>query len=148
MTDPETLYEPLTWADVLADPSLQNLPYKVELEDGKITMSPAGNKHGMVQTDVAAELRSRPGGKAWVEGSVQCGLNTTQVADVVWMSDARFAQHGAPDPMRMAPEICVEVRSPSNSQNDMLRKAEAYLAAGAEEVWIVELDGSRRVIKS
>ncbi|HSA71392.1 MAG TPA: Uma2 family endonuclease, partial [Burkholderiales bacterium] len=36
-----------------------------------------------------------------------------------------------------APELCIEVVSPSNSRQEMREKIEAYLATGAEEVWIV-----------
>jgi Uma2 family endonuclease len=36
-----------------------------------------------------------------------------------------------------APEICVEVVSPANSVKELREKTDAYLAAGAEEVWIV-----------
>ena len=36
-----------------------------------------------------------------------------------------------------APELCIEVVSPSNSRKEMSEKTRAYLAAGAHEVWIV-----------
>ena len=39
--------------------------------------------------------------------------------------------------MTRAPEICIEVVSPSNSVKELEEKKTAYLAAGAEEVWIV-----------
>lgn len=46
----------LTWADVLANPHLQNLPFNLELNRwGRIETSPASNRHGMVQVDIAAE---------------------------------------------------------------------------------------------
>ena len=35
-----------------------------------------------------------------------------------------------------APEICVEVVSPSNSDEEMLQKKDLYLGAGAKEVWL------------
>ena len=48
------------------------------------------------------------------------------------------------DPAPSAPEICVEVASPGNTSKWLLEKAAAYLAAGANEVIIVELDGRIR----
>jgi hypothetical protein len=37
----------MQWADVLADRSLRDLPYKIELDrNGNIIMSPASNRHG------------------------------------------------------------------------------------------------------
>jgi Uma2 family endonuclease len=44
----------------------------------------------------------------------------------------------------VAPGICVEVASPGNAEKWLLEKAAAYLAAGATEVVIVELDGRIR----
>ena len=136
----------MSWSDVLADPSLRDLPYKVELNaQGQIVMSPAGNRHGIVQTQIAMELATRGGGTVWVEGAVRCTDGSVRVADVVWMSDARLALHGTPDPMTVAPEICVEVKSPSNTASEMTEKIRLYLEAGAHEVWIVSLDGTRTV---
>lgn len=138
----------MTWADVPADPTLQNLPYKIELnKDGKIVMSPAGNNYGMHQAEIVTELGARQHGKASVEGSVRVDDGAVVVADVVWMSDERMALHGAPDPMSVAPEICVEVVSPSNSKAEMVRKVAQYLRAGAHEVWVVDIEGGRTVHK-
>ena len=40
----------MTWADVMAHPQLQDLPFKIELNRwGRIEMSPASNEHGKVQ---------------------------------------------------------------------------------------------------
>ncbi len=44
-----------------------------------------------------------------------------------------------------APEICVEVMSPSNVWAEMEEKVTLYLARGAQEVWICEADGVIRV---
>jgi hypothetical protein len=52
---PETLV--LRWNEVLRDPSLQDLPYKIELNArGKIDMSPASNRHARLQARLASEL--------------------------------------------------------------------------------------------
>ena len=44
-----------------------------------------------------------------------------------------------------APEICVEVRSPSNTDAEMAFKTQLFLNAGAVEVWIVADDGGWQV---
>ncbi len=41
-------------------------------------------------------------------------------------------------PLLPAPELCIEVRSPSNRWTDLLEKAVEYLKIGVEEVWLVE----------
>jgi Uma2 family endonuclease len=40
-----------------------------------------------------------------------------------------------------APEICVEIISPSNTPNEMEDKIELFLEAGAKEVWLITEDG-------
>lgn len=137
----------MTWADVMAHPQLQDLPFKIELNRwGRIEMSPASNQHGMVQSDLVTELRNKPGGRVVSECSVQT-TDGVRVADVAWISDARLAELGNVTPFPRAPELCVEIMSPSNSWAAMHMKAGLYLEAGAEEVWIQTLDGQRTVIK-
>jgi Uma2 family endonuclease len=137
----------MTWAEVMANPYLKDLPFKIELNKwGKIEMSPASNEHGAMQFSVGKELDLRPGGKVIME----CSIATTdgvRVADIAWISDARAQEIGAVTPFPKAPEVCVEVKSPSNSWAEMHMKASLYLGAGAEEVWIVGLDGERRIIR-
>lgn len=54
----------MQWSDVLRNPFLQNLPFKIELNKwGKIEMTPASNQHGIAQVELATELRKRRGGK-------------------------------------------------------------------------------------
>jgi Uma2 family endonuclease len=138
----------MTWADVMASPYLKDLPFKIELNKwGKIEMSPASNEHGTVQFAVGKELDRRPGGRVLVECSIATS-DGVRVADVAWVSDERLRQMGPVTPYPRAPEICVEVMSPSNSWPEMEMKAALYLEAGAEEVWIASLDGQRRVIKA
>jgi Uma2 family endonuclease len=137
----------LTWADVLADPNLQNLPYKIELNRwGRIEMSPASNQHGALQMDIGTELKKRRGGKVIVECSIQTS-DGVRVADVAWISNARLKQLGMLTPLPQAPEICVEIMSPSNSWAALHMKAGLYLEAGAQQVWVVTLDGKRTVIE-
>ena len=134
----------MRWADVLADKSLRDLPYKIELDRwGNIMMSPASNRHGRFQVVIATLLEGIGGGKSLLE----CSVDTPEgvkVADVAWCSDAFFAEHGYETPYTRAPEICVEVRSPSNSDEEMNFKIRLYLGAGAREVWIVFDDGRVR----
>ncbi len=136
----------LKWADVLANPLLQNLPFKIELNRwGRIEMSPASNQHGVVQSDYVAELRKRRGGKVITECSIQT-TDGVRVADVAWISNARLKALGLVTPLPSAPEICVEIMSPSNTWAEMHMKASYYLEAGAEQVWVVALDGKRTII--
>ena len=136
----------LRWAELCNDPLLRDLPGKVELNIyGVIEMSPASNRHGMKQADIARALADQlPAGAAMVE----CSIATTEgvrVPDVAWASDEFIARHGVVTPFPSAPEICVEVRSPSNTDAEMAFKTQLFLAAGAVEVWIVSDTGAWQI---
>jgi Uma2 family endonuclease len=49
---------------------------------------------------------------------------------------------------RVAPDLCVEVLSPTNTRIQMAEKTNAYLAAGAKEVWIVDENGIPEIYTS
>ena len=131
------------WANLTNDPSLHDLPYKIELnEEGVIQMSPASNRHGMKQADIAFDLRSGlNGGRVITECAVLTRIGV-RVPDVAWASDALLASEGNNSPFSKAPEICVEIRSPSNSDAEITEKVVAYLEAGAQEVWVVAEDAA------
>lgn len=136
----------LRWSDVITNPYLQDLPFKIELNRwGKIEMSPASNQHGALQVDLATELKKRRGGRVLVECSIQTA-DGVRVADVAWISRRRLEVIGWSTPFSQAPEICVEIMSPANTWAEMHMKAGLYLAAGAQQVWVVGLDGKRTVI--
>jgi Uma2 family endonuclease len=54
-----------------------------------------------------------------------------------------MAARGFETPYARAPEICVEVTSPSNSRTEMREKIDAYLASGANELWLVYPNSKR-----
>ena len=135
----------MDWARVLSNPFLQGLPFKIELNKwGKILMSPASNHHGILQFEAAFYLRSNlSDGRVITECSIltQDGV---KVADVAWASDTFMKKNGTATPYQEAPEICIEVVSPSNSRGEIEEKIQLYLAAGAKEVWICQNDGTVR----
>ncbi len=133
------------WAEVVADRTLRDLPYKIELNAwGKIEMSPASNRHGLLQARITSELaRQLSGGEVITECSVLTQIGV-RVPDVVWASAQFLDVHGEVTPFPRAPEICVEIVSRSNSEDEIEAKTAAYLAAGAREVWTVSEDGAMR----
>ena len=132
----------MQWSEVIANPYFQNLPFKIELNRyGKIEMTPASNQHGRLQSKISALLeRKLKKGEALTE----CSIQTTEgvkVADVAWCSKAFIKEYGYTTPYPCAPELCVEIVSPSNSKQEMSEKVQLYLQAGAQEVWIVWENG-------
>ena len=132
----------MEWAEVIENPFLKDLPFKIELNEwGKILMSPASNNHGMKQFDIGTMInRSKRSGQVIIECSIQTSKGT-KVADIAWASDEFIAKYGDVTPYEIAPEICVEVVSPSNSKGEMQEKIELYLNQGAIEVWLCDLEG-------
>jgi Uma2 family endonuclease len=130
------------WLETIDDPLFAAIPYKVELnEKGAFEVSPASNRHAMLQAFVAAELRRLlPDGTAFTECSIVTRTGV-RVPDVAWASRELIARHRITTPFAAAPEICVDVLSPSNTPPAMSEKVAAYLEAGAVEVWLVRDDG-------
>jgi Uma2 family endonuclease len=67
------------------------------------------------------------------------------VADVAWASADFLRRHGVANPYPEAPEIVIEILSPSNTLAEMEEKKELYFARGAREFWICEEDGRMRI---
>ena len=140
ITSPEALI--LKWEEVLRDPTLHDLPYKIELNAwGKIEMSPARARHALLQAYIAGDLI-----KQLSEGVVLTGCPVLtdiglRVPDVVWASQAFMQRHASADILPSAPEICVEVIPPSNTEMEITDKTRAYLQACAVEVWIATEEG-------
>jgi Uma2 family endonuclease len=136
----------MTWQEVLERKELQNLPFKIELnEKGKVEMSPATNVHGYLQSEISGLLRDFLKRKGQV--ATECSVLTSEgvkVADVAWTSKEFREEYGNTTPFPVAPEICVEIISPSNSTKEILEKIGLYTAAGAKEVWTCNLEGEMR----
>lgn len=135
------------WDEVLQDPTLRELPYKIEVNArGKVEMSPASVRHGWLQAAVAAAFAQHlPEGVTVTECPILTSIGV-RVPDVVWASAQFIRRHGALSPLPRAPEICVEVVSSSNVESEINAKVRAYLAAGAEEVWLVAENGTIRFV--
>ncbi|MCP4995336.1 MAG: Uma2 family endonuclease [Gammaproteobacteria bacterium] len=133
----------MEWAEVINNPLLKDLPFKIELSKyGKILMSPASNKHGWIQMRIGNNLANKlPGGEVIAECSIQTSEGV-KVADVAWASAAFINTFAYKTPYPKAPEICIEITSPSNSRAEITAKVELYLAKGAQEVWVVYEDGN------
>jgi len=131
------------WEELCSDPLLAQIEGRVETDRfGQIIMSPPpGYNHGDFQFQVAFHLhQSNPSGKTTTE----CPISTTEgvkAADVAWISKERLLDAVVNNVLTIAPEICVEVLSPSNSKSEIDEKKRLYFEAGAEEVWICDLKG-------
>lgn len=128
----------MTWEEICEDPNLRDLPFKIETNQrGQIVMSPARSRHGEYQHEIGVLLRQfLPHGRVVVECPIQTSSGV-RVPDVAWTSPARRQ----PIIYTVAPEICVEVLSPYNDEEEMAEKRALYLEAGALESWVCAEDG-------
>ena len=133
----------MKWDQVCADKLLQDLPYKIELNEwGNIVMSPASNRHGNLQTKIALYLMSQmPDGTVLTECSVDTAKGV-KVAEVAWVSDAFLQRNKGATPYVEAPEVCVEIQSPSHSDTEIAEKRNLHFATGAREYWLCDEDGN------
>ena len=132
-----------TWDTILADRTLRNLPYKIETNRyNKIIMSPASNWHSDYQYEIAKQLEQRlANGRVSVEFAIQTA-DGIRAPDVIWISKVRRAPYGRTTSLPIAPEICIEILSPSNHREEMLTKMTLYYAKGAQEVWLCDEHGN------
>lgn len=129
----------MNWAEVVAHPSLQDLPFKIELNEyGQVVMNPVKINYSFYQGRIGNLLQNmRTDGVVLTE----CAIWTekgTKCADVAWASTELFEQLQDKTEALIAPEICVEVTSLSNSAKEMRQKRKLYFEQGAKEVWICD----------
>lgn len=126
------------WDELLADPELHKIEGRIETDRfGHVIMSPPpAPKHGFYQSEIAYLLRElKDHGRVLTE----CPISTAdgvRAADVAWASLQCIKELGGRSCFPHAPEICVEVLSPGNSDAEIEEKIALYFEAGAGEVWI------------
>ena len=135
----------MTWKEICNDPLLAETPYKIESDRwGNIVMSPPpGAAHSDFQGEIIALLaRLMTGGHAQPAYPVQT-TNGVKGIDVVWVSSERRKQKPKSSLVHLlAPEICIEVLSPSSKRAELSQKLLLYFERGAQEGWICGKKGS------
>jgi Uma2 family endonuclease len=132
----QTSFNLQRWTEILADPYLANLPHRLETDrHGHIIMSPPPvPSHGSRQLEIGRLLAElMPHGN----GLSECPLSTSdgvKAIDVAWLSAERSGEAEATPCLTRAPEICVEILSPSNTTSEIQEKIALYLEAGARGV--------------
>lgn len=139
----------MNWASICENPLLANLPYKIQTDKwGNIVMSPASNRHGIYQAKIVSLLsRFMETGLVIAECSVET-REGTKVADVAWASTQFIQINKDMTPFIEAPEICVEILSPSNTAAEMDEKKELYFARGCKEFWLCDAEGKMKFYKN
>ena len=118
-------------------------------------MSPVNDEHSGIAVNIATAFNNysrRYGfGQAGVEAGyiLLSGPDTVRGPDVSFRLVPRRRMRRSSGFIAGAPDIAVEVFSPSNTAAEMERKVGEYLAAGSQRVWVVypaTPSAARRVI--
>jgi Uma2 family endonuclease len=139
----------MDWQEVTERPELRNLPFKIELnQDGEITMNPVKIKHSFFQNEIGHLMRTmRNDGFALTECAIKTSRGT-KCADIAWASLDVFLSIFVQTEADIAPEVCVEVLSMSNSDFEIREKRGLYFERGANEVWTCDEYGTMRFFDS
>ena len=139
-SESQTAFNLKRWHELLRDPDLARLPYRIETDrHGHILMSPPpAPAHGDQQSEIVYLLKTLlPQGRVVTE----CPLSTSdgvKAIDVAWLAQERRHEVRSVICFVKAPEICVEVLSPSNTPEEISEKIALYFQSGAREVWICD----------
>ena len=146
----QTAFNLRRWEELLADAELAKVEGRIETDrHGHVLMSPPpAPLHGSFQSEIAHLLRSLiPDGRVLTE----CPISTAdgvRAADVAWASTERLRELGNRACFARSPELCVEVLSPGNTEEEMREKVALYFDAGAHEVWLCHEDGRMKFLDS
>jgi Uma2 family endonuclease len=137
--------------------------YVSELVRGVVVREPRpGSVHGRVQVRIGAELDTwarRHGARVTAESGYILGDEpaTLRGPDVAVVLRPRPSAGEPGGWVRGAPDVAVEVLSPSDTSMAVQQKTQEYLAAGSRLVWVVDPslrsatvyrpDGSARVLR-
>lgn len=140
-----------------------------ELVNGEVVeMAPAGGVHGKLTTRLARRLDEhveRRGGGVVLTGDIGFVLDLpydrgrVRAPDVAFVSTARLPEGRLPSGfLRGAPDLAVEILSPSDDSADVQQKLRDWLEGGARLVWWVvpkartvtayRADGSARLLRA
>ncbi len=148
MPDAATAFEALTWETLCTDPRfafLDDLPFKVETNGrGQLVMSPTFQRHGYLQVQTALLLDRLTGEGAVVTESAVRTSEGVRVPDVAWYDAGRWARVKDSYDAPLAPNVAVEVLSPTNHPDEIEEKRRLYFEAAADEVWACESTGRMR----
>jgi Uma2 family endonuclease len=121
--------------------------HRYELVRGRLlTMTPGGGLHGLIASRLHVALAVHvDAGKLGVVLSADTGFtlesdpDTVRAPDVAFITRARIPPDGMPRSFwKGAPDLAVEVMSPSDVRSEVNEKIAEYLSLGASEVWFVE----------
>jgi Uma2 family endonuclease len=124
-------------------------PVYHELRHGElVSVTRTKLKHSLIQRNLRALLERCADSASYVDTEVAfrpLPEHELWVADVAYVGPERFQQADPEENFSGAPELVIEVLSPSNTAAEIYDKEQICLANGAREFWVVDPD--RRQVK-
>jgi Uma2 family endonuclease len=116
-----------------------------ELVDGVLVEKPMGMRESVLAMKLGALLLGfveprKLGVVAGADGMLQLKVALVRIPDVAFISWSRFPGGRLPTEAAplVAPDLAVEILSPSNTKREMSRKLREYFEAGAGLVWYID----------
>ena len=131
---------------------LEQLPddeMQYELDEGElITMPPAGEEHCGVEVETILLLgpfvKRRSLGRVYPgDMGFRLSAHTVRCPDVAFVRKERLETGRRKGFFNGAPDLAVEIFSPSDSVPQLMRKVQQYLRAGTHTVWVLYPDEKR-----
>ena len=131
----------LALAQAVIDPAIDDREY--EIVNGRKEPKMAGARHGGVCAQVIIELgvylRQNKIGRIYTPDTTFVVGEVDRLPDVGFVSFARMPPEGEPvGKWTFAPDLAVEIVSPSDLFENVKNKLRDYFAAGVREVWLIE----------
>ena len=114
-----------------------------ELDEGELlTMAPASEEHGDVEVAVLTRLHSfvtqhRLGKVYGGDTGFRIAKDIVRAPDVAFLRKERLGRGTRRSFVEGAPDLAVEIFSPSDSVPQLMRKVRQYLEHGSKTVWVV-----------
>jgi Uma2 family endonuclease len=125
-----------------------------ELVDGELVPLPSGTPlHSIIRDRMVQLVRNyfdrNPAGGAIGEIDCRISDDTVRQPDVAIILGERWLQLDLKKvPVPFAPDIAVEVLSPSEHVLDVNRKVRDYLSAGSQEVWLLDSENGELHVRT
>ena len=126
--------------------ALDRLPdspgFRYELRQGELIKVALPKKgHFLIRRQLRQRLEAAAGDAGLVDTEI--GFRATpeheyRIADVAFVSRERWREIAPDGNLQGAPELTIEVFSPSNTASEMLEKEQLCLENGALEFWVVD----------
>jgi Uma2 family endonuclease len=112
-----------------------------------VAMSPTGPDHGRTGTRLTIRLGAfverHELGETWINDvgfrvDLGDGKDTVMAPDIAFLAKSRPPHDRAEPWYAGAPDLAIEIVSPSQSHPSVMAKAQDWITAGAQEVWLVD----------